>query len=75
MRAKQVLCFNNSIIYGEDLAPYKCTLGQRGFRCIPFQCSGSVVVDSLFIVSPIVCGGLVFGQCLVIRQEMAHIQA
>ena len=28
--------------------------------------SGSVAVDLLFIVAPIVCGGFVFGPCLVI---------
>ena len=33
-----------------------------GFDCWSFQCGGSVVVDSLFIVAPIVYGGL----CLVL---------
>ena len=28
---------------------------------------GSVVVDSLFIVAPIVCGGSVFGSCFVMQ--------
>ena len=55
MRAKQFLCFNNIRIYGEDLAPYKCTSDHRGFRCSLFVCSGFVVVDSVFIVAPIVC--------------------
>ena len=37
-----------------------------GFSCCPFQSSGSVIViDSLFIVAPIVCGGFVFGPCFV----------
>ena len=30
--------------------------------------SGSVVIDSLFIVASIVCGGSVFGPCFVIMQ-------
>ena len=29
--------------------------------------SGSVVVDSLFIVAPIVCGGFVFVTCFLLQ--------
>ena len=32
---------------------------EGGFCCCPFQGSGSAVVYSLFIVAPVVCGGLV----------------
>ena len=34
-----------------------------GYCQVLFECS--VVVDSLFIFAPIVCGGSVFGACLV----------
>ena len=34
---------------------------------------GSVVVDSLFIVTPIVCGGSVFGSCFVIQYFVSFL--
>ena len=34
---------------------------QSGFSCCPFKGGGSIVVDSLYIVTPIDCGGSVFG--------------
>ena len=34
--------------------------------CCPFSGGVSVVIDLLFIVAPIVCGGSVFGPCVVI---------
>ena len=33
----------------------------------PFQGSGCVVVDALFSVTAIVCGGFVFGSCFVVH--------
>ena len=36
-----------------------------GFSCRQFYGGGSVVVVSLFIVAPIVCGCSVFGPCFV----------
>ena len=33
----------------------------------------SVVVDSLFIVAPMVCGGSVFGHCLVIQYLVSFL--
>ena len=47
------MCFNNSRIYGENLAQEKCSLVHSGFGCSPFKGSGSVVVDSLLIAAPI----------------------
>ena len=39
-----------------------------GFSCCPFQSSGSVIViDSLFIAAPIVCGRFVFGTYYVMQ--------
>ena len=35
-----------------------------GFSCNTSQGGGSVVVDSLFIIAPDVCGFFVFGPCL-----------
>ena len=37
------------------------------FSYCPFKVIGSVVVDSLFIVAPSVCGGFVFGPCSLIH--------
>ena len=33
----------------------------------PFQGGGCVVVNALFSVTPIVCGGFVFGPCFVVQ--------
>ena len=44
------------------MIPAKCILG-----CYPFLSGGSVFVDSLFIVAPIVRGGSVFGPCFAIQ--------
>ena len=38
-------------------------LGPGVLGCCPFWGDGSIVVDSLFIVAPIICGGSVFGPC------------
>ena len=55
MRAKPFLCFNNNRIQGEDLVPVKYIYALSVFGCRLFQGGGSVVIDSLFIVAPIVC--------------------
>ena len=53
------------ILYlGDDLTSNMHSSPLDGFGCCPF---GSVVVYSLFIVVPIVCGGFVFGPCFVIQ--------
>ena len=63
---KQCLCFNNNIIYGEDLVPENAFKPPPPPTPIPSQC-GSIVVGSLFIVAPIVCDGLMFGPCFVVQ--------
>ena len=54
MRAESFLCFNDSRIWGEDLVPVKCIWSPGGLGCCPFWGGGSVVVDFLFTVVPIV---------------------
>ena len=45
----------------------------RGFGCCTFEGSGSGVVDgSLFIATPIVCGGL-FGPCFVVQYLVSFL--
>ena len=39
----------------------------KGLNCCLFYDGGSVVVDSLFIVAPIICGGSVFGPYFVMQ--------
>ena len=47
-------CFyDNSGIWSEDLVPVKCISVRSGLGCFLFLGSGSVVVDSLLIVIPI----------------------
>ena len=46
-----VLCHNNNRIYGEDLVLFKT---HSGLDCCSFEGGGSVVVDSLLSVTPIV---------------------
>ena len=53
-RAEHFFYFNNSRIYGEDLVPVKCILAPGGLGCCPFYGGVSVVVEFLFIVTPIV---------------------
>ena len=53
-----------------DVIHENSVLAPSGLGCCPFEGGGSVVVDSLFIVSPIVGWGSVFGpyfgmECLV----------
>ena len=58
MRAEDFLYFNSGRIWGEDLVPVKCICPPPpppgGLGCCPFWGGGSVVVDFLFIVTPIV---------------------
>ena len=43
-------------------------------RLLSVQCGGSVViVDSLFNVAPIVCGGSVFGPCFVVQYIVSFL--
>ena len=44
----------------------------NGLGCRAFLSGGSIVVNSLFIVAPIVCGDSVFGACFVIRFFMYY---
>ena len=54
-RAEHFLYFNNSRIYGEDLVPVNAFKPPGGLGCCPFLGGGFVVVvDFLFIVTPIV---------------------
>ena len=46
-------------------------LSSQWFGCCPFYDSGSVVVDLLFNVAPIVCVSSVFGSCFVIQYFVA----
>ena len=41
-------------------------LTPSGLGCFTLEGGGSVVVDSLFIVAPIVCGGSVLIHCLLL---------
>ena len=66
MRDKQLLCFNNSRIYGVDLAPYMCTLNQGVSAA---DCSNVMVmlflIHCLFLLPLFVCvcgGGGGWGQ-------------
>ena len=45
------MCHNNNRIYGEELVPIKT---HSGVDCCSFEGGGSVVVDSLLIVTQIV---------------------
>ena len=68
MRAKQCMCFNINSIAGEGLVPVKCMFAptpSSGLVCCPFYVGSSVVVDSFFIVAPILCRGSVVGPCFV----------
>ena len=44
-----------------------------GLGCCPFLGGGSVVVESLFIVAPIVCIGSVFGPSMLIQLILAPV--
>ena len=59
MRTEHFLYFNNSRILGGNFVPVKCIWAPPppppdDLGCCPFQGGGSVVVDFLFIVTPIV---------------------
>ena len=56
MRAGRFLCLNGGGIWGEGLVPVGCICPPPpgGLGCCPFWGGGSVVVDFLFIVTPIV---------------------
>ena len=62
-KVKQMLCFDNSRIQGK--------INPCGFSCCTFQGDGSVVVDSLFLIAPDVCGFL----CLVPVFVMQYIMS
>ena len=75
MRAKQYLCFNNNIISGEDLKTVKCIYppSPGGKGCCLFEGSGSVVLNSLFCVPTITCGGSVFGHRIVMHYFVSFL--
>ena len=50
-----IFCFNNNRIYGEYLVPGKCI-----YVAVRLKAVVIIVVASLFIAAPIVCGGSVF---------------
>ena len=54
MRAENFLYFNNNRIQGEDLLPVKCIKVPKWLRLLSVLRRWSVVVDFLFIVTPIV---------------------
>ena len=62
-KVKQMLCFDNSRIQGEDPSLW--------LHCCTFQGDGSVVVDSLFLIAPDVCGFL----CLVPVYVMQYLMS
>ena len=64
MLAKHCFCFNSGGIWGGGLAPIWCILAPCGLGCYLLWGGGSVV-DLLFYVPPIVCGGSVFVFVLV----------
>ena len=72
MRAEHFLYFNNNRIYSEDLVPVKCIYAPGFLGCCPFL----VVVDFLFIVTPIVgvCNCSMFcGTLLYVHSSIAII--
>ena len=56
------LCFNGGGVWGGGSVPVGCIWPPGGLGCCPFWGGGSVVVDFLFVVTPIVgvCGCSVF---------------
>ena len=67
MRAKQFCLGQRFGTSKMDLRPPLL----RGLGCCPFSIGGSVGVDILFIVAPIVCGVSVFSSYFVIQYFMS----
>ena len=65
IKVKQMLCFDNSRIQGEI---HPC-----GFSDCTFQGDGSVVVDSLFLIAPDVCGFLCLVPVFVMQYLMSFL--
>ena len=64
------LCFNNSRATFGASKMHLSHPSPSGFRYCPFEGGGYVVVDSLFIVIPIVCGGFVFGPWFLMQYSV-----
>ena len=60
MRDKQVLCFNNNIIYGEDLVPLKLNLSYRSRAIV-------LLLQNYCLLSPPFFGGVCVWCCYVIQ--------
>ena len=58
MPAGRFLYFSSGRLWGEGLVPAECIWAPGGLGCCPFLGGGSVVVDFLFVVAPVVgvCG-------------------
>ena len=54
MRVYHVLCFNNSRIWGDNLVPVNAFKPPEALAAVRPKGGGSVVVDSLLIITPIV---------------------
>ena len=65
-----MLSYSISVLFGK-FGTSKMHLAPGSLACCPFKGDGSDVVDSLFIVAPIVRGGSVFGPCFVIQYFMS----
>ena len=76
LRAKTFVCFNNcySRIFCEDLLPVKCIYSPKLLRLLSDLKRGSVIVDSQFIVAPIVCGGTAFCPCFVMQNLVSFLE-
>ena len=64
-KVKQMLCFDNSRIQGE--------INPCGFSRCTFQGDGSVVVYSLFLIAPDVCGFLCLVPVFVMQYLMSFL--
>ena len=62
MRAGHFLCLGGSVVWDGGLVPLGCVWAPSGLGCCPFWGDGSVVVDFVFVVAPVVgvCGCSVF---------------
>ena len=63
MRTERFLCYSSGRVWGGGLVLVGCIWGPGGFGCCPYWGGGSVVVDFLFIVTPVEGGLWLFYVC------------
>ena len=73
MRANNFCVLTTKLTYCDDLVPENAFIPLSSSGCCLYYRVGSVIIDSLFIVDPIVCGGSEFDPHLAMQYLVSFL--